>query len=159
MQKVIVIVSAVVVLAVSFGAYQLWRTGPEMGRIESRAAVGSVVPASSSGAPRDTAPSAVAPELPAVEPSVTARAIEEPELTADEVSPFGHAVDRQPELETPQDVSGAAAPTDDQPTNARSEAAALEEARATLQGLLRDPDPAVRDEAAELLELLDAGPE
>ena len=122
------------------------------------------------------------PKLCAAPADAVAEVVGEPradELTADERSPFGHALEEQvqPDHETtiaggpPTDAAGDAtslAPllTDAHATltqlladaegdpEATAELAALRGLSAPLEALLEDPDPAVREEAAKLLQAL-----
>ena len=72
----------------------------------------------------------------------------------DQFGPDGHDANRQARR-ADQDLGGTPATPSSDPIDTRPpEAAALAEARATLEALLDDPDPAVREQAAALLEVV-----
>jgi hypothetical protein len=111
---------------------------PASARLEARSSAPAAAP------PRSAAPSRAADESPT--PAETA--VEQPAEEIDDGDDHGHAGREQggtlPLEEAPpsRDAFGA---------DPQSEAAALAEARATLEALLNDPDPAVQEQASAVL--------
>jgi len=167
MRKIVTVATFVAVLGGGAVGYSLIRTSGQIGRVRME------MPAPLEAAARVQEPVADAVAEVSGEPRAD-------ELTADERSPFGHALQErvQPDHETtiaggpPPDAAGDAtslaplltdahaslaqllADADGDP-EATAELAALRGTiGAPLEALLEDPDPAVREEAAKLLEAL-----
>jgi len=148
-----VILSSIVVSGAAIAAFTLWRPAGDGERVGNDLGMQAPEP---TAAERPARPAEPAPAARAAAPTPT----RPPERNAREeiVAESGHddgdnhnhePVDPQP-LETPppsRDAFGA---------DPASEVAALAEARAILEGLLEDPDPAVRAEVTALLETIEA---
>lgn len=180
MRKIVAVasVAAVLGIGISLVAYNLIRTGGQFGRIDFRASEPREETARVQQ-PRPTEPEATEPnEAPLGRPAPVADVEPAAELTADERSPFGHATDAQAQADgepaLPEGAPRAAGDATsmaplladaratlgklldeaaDDP-DAAAELGALLADRAPLEALLEDPDPAVREEAAALLDLL-----
>jgi hypothetical protein len=175
MRKIVTVATVVAVVGVGFVAYSLIRTTGQFGRIDAE------IPAPREEPARAREPRAAEPSVaPVAVAAPAADTADEPAdgLTADERSPFGHTTDE------PFQSDGESKPAEGAPRvegDATSLAPLLADARATLErlldeaadepdaaaevgvlladrapleALLEDPDPAVRKEAAALLELL-----
>jgi hypothetical protein len=185
MRKIVMVAGVVAVLGVGVGfiGYNLVRTGGQIGRI------GAELPAPRDAAarvqqPRPTEPRAAPVAAPAVRATPDTPGEPHAEPTADERSPFGHAGEEQVQADhvttiaegPPREATGDAtslAPllTDAHATleqlladaagdpDARAELVALLGDGAAFDALLEDPDPAVREEAAKLLEVLGRAPQ
>jgi len=145
MNKAITVVGAILALGIAMVGYTLWRVAGHIPSVPSAAA-----PAARAA---DSAPTLPAPATAAVvAPAVTAAA----ELSPDEQSQFGHIAGEQPPNAVGEFAEAATPDADVVPTTREAEAAALDDARATLQALLENPDPNVRSEAAAILERIDS---
>src|SRR5262245_37188090 len=150
MNRAITVVGVVVAAGIATGAYTLWRVAGHLPSVE---------PAVTAARAPDSMPAAPAPREPA--PALAASSVASPataaavELSPDEASPFGHVAGEQAQNGAVE-FAGVEPPVADVPTTREAEAAALEDARATLQALLENPDPDVRSEAAAILERIDS---
>lgn len=176
MQKIVTVTTVVAVLAVGAGlvGYNLIRTSDQVGRIGFDVSEPREQETARVQEPRAPEPSAAPVARPA--PAESSEPAAEP--TPDERSRFGHTTDESVQADQ-ESVSPEGAPrvagdatsmapllkdaratleklleeAADEP-DAAAELGALLADRAPLEGLLEDPDPAVREEAAALLELL-----
>jgi hypothetical protein len=180
MRKTLGVATVVAVLGIGVIGYSLIRTSGQIGRIdpEKPAPLDAAVREEPRTTETGSAPVATAAPAEGGVAEVTGEPRAD-ELTADERSPFGHAGTEQiqPDHQTttpegpPTDAAGDAtslAPllTDAHATltqllaeaegdpEATAELAALLGSSAPLEALLEDPDPAVREEAAKLLDVL-----
>jgi len=179
MRKIVTVATVAAVLGVGAIGYSLIRTSGQIGRVSRPAPLDAAARVQE---PRATEPRTAPVDFAAPAAGAVAEVSGEPpadELTADERSPFGHALEEQvqPDHETTiarrprTDATGDATSltpllTDAHATltqlladaegdpDANAELAALLGSSAPLQALLEDPDPAVREEAAKLLEVL-----
>ncbi len=182
MRKIVTVATVVAVLGVGIGVigYSLIRTSGQIGRVGVE--MPAPLDAAARGQePRTTDPRSAPVAFAAPAADAVAEVSGEPradELTADERSPFGHAGNEQiqPDHETtiaegpPADAGDATslaplladahvtltqllADAEGDP-DAKAELAALLGSSSPLEALLDDPDPAVREEAAKLLQVL-----
>lgn len=158
MRKLVALLSVVVALGVAFVGYRLWRAGEQVSQAVTRV--------EASGGTRDPIAAPVPAPRPAAIDVGTAEVTRPdaaplpPPLPGEEVpdqfGPDGHDANRQARR-VGQDLGGTPATPSSDPIDTRTpEAAALAEAQATLEALLDDPDPAVREQAAALLEVVAA---
>ena len=148
MHKAITVAGVVLAAGIATGAYTLWRVAGNIPSVEP------VAPAARAADPAPVAPEEHEP-TPARATSSTAT-VAAAELSPDEQSPFGHAAGEQPQNGTIEFAGAEAPDAANVPTVREAEDAVLEEARATLQTLLENPDPNVRSEAAAILERIDS---
>jgi hypothetical protein len=147
MHKAITIAGVVLAAGIATGGYTLWRVAGNIPSVQPAA------PAARVADPAPAIPAAQHEPIPV--PATSAATVAAAELSPDEQSPFGHAAGEQPQSGTVEFVGAATPDADIVPTTRESEDAVLEEARATLQALLENPDPNVRSEAATILERID----
>jgi hypothetical protein len=151
MNKAITVTVVVLAAVIATGGYTLWRVGSHLS-VQPAAVPAARAPdaAPAPAAHREPAPARAAGSA---APAATVAAAE---LSPDEQSPFGHASGEQPQNGTVE-FAGAETPNAAiVPTTREAEDAVLEDARATLQALLENPDPNVRSEAAAILERIDS---
>jgi len=180
MRKTMTVATVVAALAAGVGVvtHNLIRTSGQFGRIgaeipEPREEVAPV------HEPLASQPREVTVAAPTAHVAESASAPRADELTPDERSPFGH--DGGEQLQSDHETTIAEGPPKEDEADARSLAPLLSDARATLRqlladadgdpdaraevaallgsatpfdALLEDPDPAVREEAAKLVEVL-----
>jgi len=156
MRKLVALLSVVVALGVAFVGYRLWGVGEQVSQAVSgveasagtRDSITAPAPPAAAidvGTAEVTRPTSVADPRPSPLPG---------EEVPDQFGPDGHDANRQARR-ADQDLGGTPATPSSDPIDTRTpEAAALAEARATLEALLDDPDPAVREQAAALLEVV-----
>src|SRR5262245_8768921 len=148
MNKAITVASVILALGIAMLGYTLWQI---VGHIPSVPSAAAPVARASDSVPAAPAARRV-PEPARVAPAAT----ETVELSPDEESPFGHDAGEQPQNAVAEFAGAEAPDTEVVPTTREAETAALEDARATLQALLENPDPNVRSEAAAILERIDS---
>jgi len=149
MHKAITIAGVVLAAGIATAGYTLWRVAGNIPSIQPAAPVAHA-PDSAPAAPatqREPAPGRATSSIATVAAA---------ELSPDEQSPFGHAAGEQPQNGAVEFAGAEAPDAAIVPTTRESEDAVLEEARATLQALLENPDPNVRSEAAAILERIDS---
>jgi hypothetical protein len=120
---------------------------PQTAATRMQAPAAATAPEPSFTAPRDAAPLRRSVDDSAAQEQIGPEA---PEAEADDGDDHGHTQGTIQPLEQPplsRDAFGA---------NPESETAAIAEVRATLEALLDDPDPAVKEQASALLETIAA---
>jgi hypothetical protein len=154
MNKTIIVVSIALAAVIATGAYTLWRVGGHFSSVQPDAA-----PAARA---LDAAPAPAAQREPAPAPAVSSAApvasVAAAELSPDERSPFGHVAGEEAQNGAVEFAEAETADAANLPTAREAEDAVLEDARATLQILLENPDPDVRSEAAAILDRIDSRP-
>ena len=155
MNKATTVVGIVITAGIASGAYTLWRVAEQLSSTQPVAA-----PATDMRVSRPPAPAAQRGPIPgrAASPALPDTSLAAAELSPDEQSPFGHAAGEQPQHGSVEFAGVEASEPANVPTTTEAENAVLEDARATLQTLLENPDPSVRSEAAAILERIDSRP-
>lgn len=148
MHKAITIAGVVLAAGIATAGYTLWRVAGNIPSIQP-ATPAAHAPASARAVPAQREPTATR----ATSSTATVAAAE---LSPDEQSPFGHTAGEQPQNGSVEFAGADTPETANVPTVREAEDAVLEEARATLQTLLENPDPNVRSEAAAILERIDS---
>jgi len=159
MRKLVPLLGVVVALGVAFIGYRLWGVGDQLSQTVSNVETAGTRDSISTPAPQAAAPDVRTAEVTRPDAEIVAapRATPLPgEEVPDQFGPDGHDANRQARR-AGQDLGGTPATPSSEPIDTRTpEAAALDDARATLEALLDDPDPAVREQAAALLEVVAA---